>query len=111
MLRELPFYDELKIIKTAKAFKKYARIYSIEIMKDNVGDMNDLLAQLEAVIKNLLKDLLIEMKGFKYQITMKVLLSKQKENGDTEKKIEKKNNICINVFCYENNLAYPVDIS
>ena len=51
MLRELPFYDELKIIKTAKAFKKYARIYSIEIMKDNVGDMNDLLAQLEAVIK------------------------------------------------------------
>ena len=51
------------------------------------------------------------MKGFKYQITMKVLLSKQKENGDTEKKIEKKNNICINVFCYENNLAYPVDIS
>ena len=26
-------------------------------------------------------------------------------------KIEKKNNICINVFCYENNLVYPVHIS
>ena len=24
--------------------------------------------------------------------------------------IEKKNNICINVFCYENNLIYPVNI-
>ena len=26
-------------------------------------------------------------------------------------KIEKKINICINVFCYENNLVYPVHIS
>ena len=26
-------------------------------------------------------------------------------------KIEKKNNICINVFCYENNLVYPVYVS
>ena len=26
-------------------------------------------------------------------------------------KIEKKNNICINVFCYEDNLVYPVNIS
>ena len=27
------------------------------------------------------------------------------------KKIEKKDNICINVFCYENDLVYPVHIS
>ena len=26
-------------------------------------------------------------------------------------KIEQKNNICINVFCYENSLVYPVYIS
>ena len=26
-------------------------------------------------------------------------------------KIEQKNNICINVFCYENNLVYPVYVS
>ena len=26
-------------------------------------------------------------------------------------KIEKKSNICINVFCYENNLVYPVYVS
>ena len=40
--------------------------------------MNDPLAQLEAskpAIKDLFRDLLIEIMGFKYQITMKVLLS------------------------------------
>ena len=44
--------------------------------------MNDPLAQMEAskpVIKDLFRDLLIEMKGFKYQTTLKVLLSKQKQ--------------------------------
>ena len=87
MLSELLFYDELNIVKTAKAFKKYARSYSIEIIKDKDGNLNDELAQLEAgkpVMKDLLRDLLKEMKGFKYQITMKVLLSKLKENGDRE---------------------------
>ena len=41
--------------------------------------MNDPLVQLEAnkpVIKDLFRDLLIEMKGFKYQVTLKVKLSK-----------------------------------
>ena len=40
--------------------------------------MNDPLVQLEAnksIIKDLFRDLLNEMKGFKYQITLKVLLS------------------------------------
>ena len=32
----------------------------------------------------MLKDLLDEIKGFKYQITVKVLLSKHKENGGIE---------------------------
>ena len=56
-------------------------------MKYKDGNMNDLVAQLEAskpVIKDFFKDLLIEMNGFKYQITIKVYLSKQKVNGDTE---------------------------
>ena len=56
-------------------------------MKDKDGDMNDPLTQLEAskpVIKDLFRDLLIEMKAFKYQIAIKVLLSKQNENGDKE---------------------------
>ena len=35
-------------------------------------------------IKELFKDLLAEIKGFKYQITLKVLLSKYKENAERE---------------------------
>ena len=45
------------------------------------------MAQLESSkssIKDLFKDLLNEMKGFKYQITVAVLLSKEKGNGDIE---------------------------
>ena len=45
------------------------------------------MVQLEAsksIIKDLLKDLLDEIKGFKYQVTVKVLLSKHKENGAME---------------------------
>ena len=55
MLPELPFYDELNIAKTAKAFKRYARIYSIEIIKDKDGNMNGPLVQLEAS-KPVIKD-------------------------------------------------------
>ena len=49
--------------------------------------MNDPLVPLEAskpVIKDLIRDLLIEMRGFKDQITVKDLLSKQKQNEDKE---------------------------
>ena len=31
MLRELPFYDELNVVKRAESFKKYAKSCSIEI--------------------------------------------------------------------------------
>ena len=62
--------------------KGYAGSYKIEII-----DLKDPLAQLEASkssIKDLFKDLLDEIKGFKYQITVKVLLSKHKRNEDIE---------------------------
>ena len=58
-----------------------------EVMKLKLTDSKDLLAQLEASksnIEDLFKDLLDKIKGFKYQITVKVLLSKHKENGDIE---------------------------
>ena len=86
-LREIRFYHELNIVKTVKAFKKYVRSYSSEIMKDKGRNTNDPLAQLEAskpVLKNVFRDLLIEMKDFKYQITLEVLLTKQKKNRDKE---------------------------
>ena len=69
LLHELPFYDELSITQVSKAFKRYARSYMVEIVNHK-----DPLVQLD-----LFKDLLNEMKGFKYQITVKVLLIKESE--------------------------------
>ena len=82
LLHELPFYNELSIKQVLKAFKRYARSCKIEII-----DSKDPLAQLEASkssIKDLFKDILDDIKGFKYQITVKVLLRKHNENEDTE---------------------------
>ena len=72
LLAELPFYDKLNIIKTDHAFSGYAMSYKVEIV-----DKKDLIVQLQASksrIKDLFNDLLDETKGFKYQITVKVLL-------------------------------------
>ena len=74
LLAEQPFYDQLNIIKTDQAFKGYARSCKVEIV-----EKKDLIVQLEASkssIKALFNDLLNQTKGFKYQITMKVLLKK-----------------------------------
>ena len=77
LLHELTFYAELGVIEISKAFKRYARSYKIEIT-----DSKDPLAQLQASkssIEDFFKDLLNEMKGFKYQITVEVLLCKYKK--------------------------------
>ena len=105
LLHGLPFYDELSIVKISQAFKKYARSYRIEII-----DSKDPLVQLEASkynIKDLFKDLLDEIKGFKYQVTVKVLLSKHKENGDIEFAPVYFNSITKTVL----NLEYDLDKS
>ena len=91
--KELPFYnklierpvkplknidpllaEQLSIIKTDQAFKRYAMSYIVKIIKKK-----DPIVQLEASklsIKNLFSDILNEIKGFKYQITVEVLLKK-----------------------------------
>ena len=66
----------------SKVFKRYARSRRIEII-----DSKDPLVQLKvskSSIEGLFKDLLNEMKGFKYQITVIGLLCKHKQNGDIE---------------------------
>ena len=75
-------YNELSIEKNPNAFIGYARSYRVEIV-----DKKDPLVQLEASkssIKDLFKDLLNEVKGFKYQITLAVLLSKIKMDESIE---------------------------
>ena len=82
LLQELPFYDELNIVKKSNAFSGYARSYRIEIF-----DRRDPLVQLEVSkpsIIDLFKDLLNEIKGFKYQITSAALLSKIKTDESVE---------------------------
>ena len=82
MLSELPFYEEASVIKTNHAFKGYASSYKVETI-----EKWDPIKQLEASklsTKDLLSDLLNETKGFKYQITLKVMLKKYKPNGEIE---------------------------
>ena len=55
-------------------------------------------------IKDLLKDLLNEMEGFKYQITLKVLLIKCKENKDRELTTIYFNSVSKPVIHYKYNL-------
>ena len=72
LLAELPFHDQLSIIKTDQAFSGYAMSYKVEIV-----ERKDLIVKLEASklrIKDLFSNLINEMKGFTYQITVKVLL-------------------------------------
>ena len=80
MLSELPLYEELNIIKTNHLFRGYAISYRVEIL-----EKNDPIEQLEASkssVKDMFSDLLNEKKGFKYQITLKVMLKKYKPNGE-----------------------------
>ena len=81
-LAELLFYEHLRVIKTNQAFRGYGILYKVEII-----ERKDPIVQLEASkssIKDLFSDLLNETKGFKYQITVKVLLKKYKLNGKIE---------------------------
>ena len=80
-LVELPFYEQLSVIKTDQAFKGYAVSYKVEII-----EKKDPFLQLEASnlsIKNLFNDLLNKLKG-SYQITVEVLLKKYKHNGEIQ---------------------------
>ena len=66
-LVELPFYEQLSVIKLDQAFKGYAMLYKVKII-----EKKDPILQLEASklsIKIFFNDLLNELKGFKYQIT------------------------------------------
>ena len=76
LLAELPFYDQLNIIRIDHAFSGYAMSYNVEIV-----DKKDVIIQLEASkssIKDLFIDLLNETRGFR------VLLKKYKPNGEIE---------------------------
>ena len=71
-LAELPFYEQLSVMKEDQAFREYTMSYKVEIIQRKGP-----IVQLEASnlsIKDLLSDLLNETKVFKYPVTVKVLL-------------------------------------
>ena len=81
-LVELPFSEQLSIIKTDQAFKGHAVSYKVGTV-----EKKDAVLQLEAsklIIRNLFSNLLHELKRFKYQITVEVLFKKYKRNGKVE---------------------------
>ena len=63
-------------------FKGYAISYKVEIIERKDPTVQSEASKLD--IKNFFSDLLNETKGFKYQITVKVLLKKYKLNGEIE---------------------------
>ena len=81
-LAELPFYEQLSVVKTNQAFRGYVMSYKIKIVERKVGIVQ--LGANKSSIKDLFTNLLNETKGFKYQITLKVLLKRYKLNEEIE---------------------------
>ena len=82
LLSELPFYEQMNVIKTNHAFRGYAISYKVDII-----EKKDPIKQLEASkpsIKDLFSNLLNEAKGFNYQITLKVMFKKHRPHGEIE---------------------------
>ena len=82
LLNELPFYKSLSIKEVSEAFTRYAKSYSIEI-----AARQDPLVQLissKLTIKDLFKNLLDEISGFKYHIIVNATLHKDKLNDNSE---------------------------
>ena len=82
LMSELPFYKDLSVEKISEAFKRHAKSYRVEIVDKKVPVIQ--LYSNKACITKLFGELLSEMKGFKYQITLSVTLKKSKLDGTVE---------------------------
>ena len=82
LMSKLPFYKDLDVKEVSEAFKRYAKSYKVEIV-DKIDPMIQLYSSKVRIIE-LFGELLSEMKGFKYQITLFVTLKKSKLDGTVE---------------------------
>ena len=80
LLAELPFFVQPIIKKTNQAFQGYAMSYKTELVEKK--DPNIQLEASKPSIRDLFNNLLNEKKGFRYQITVKILLKKYKPNKE-----------------------------
>ena len=65
LLSELPFYEELRVIKTNHVIREYGMSYKVELVERK--DPTEELEASKSSVKDLLSDLLNETKGFKHQ--------------------------------------------
>lgn len=82
LLKEFPFYYEPNIAMNSRTFKKYKRSFTVE-----VTDWKYLVIQssiTKSSCRELLKDLLIEMKGLEHQKLLAITFIKEKGNDETE---------------------------
>ena len=82
LMSKLPFYKDLSVEEISEAFKRHAKSYRVETV-DKKDPMIQLYSNKGRIIE-LLRELLSEMKGFKYQITLFVTLKKSKLDGTVE---------------------------
>ena len=84
LLSELPFYEELSVLKTSHTFTEYTMSHGVKLV-----EKKDPIMQLKASkssIKDSFSDLLNEPKGFKYQKTLKVINKITLKNASQMKK-------------------------
>ena len=79
LLSELPFYEEMNVTKTNHTFRGYEMSYRVEII-ENKDPINQLEAS-KPSIQDFFSDLLNEMKGFKYQILLKINQMEKLDSG------------------------------
>ena len=82
LMSKLPFYKDLSIEEISEAFKRRAKSYRVEIV-DKKDPMIQLYSSKRCVVE-LFGELLSEIKGFKYQITLFDTLKKSKLDGSVE---------------------------
>ena len=82
LLSELPFYEELNVVKTDHVFRGHAMSYKVEIFEKK--DPIKWLEASKSSIEDMFSDLLNETIGFKYQITLKGMLKKYKPKEEID---------------------------
>ena len=80
LLRDLPFYNNVNILRKDRAFKNYAETYDIEII--NNKNLSDSLVISKPTKKDRFSNLLRYKNGFKYVLTSKISLKKHINNNE-----------------------------
>ena len=82
LIHELPFYDDINILRNERTFREYVKTYNVEII--NNRNLSDLLSVIKNSIKKLFDKLLREKRGFKYIISVTITLKKRINDNEFE---------------------------